>query len=61
MTKSKASLILDLERLSGHKDDEWNTWPNYKILVEISKYKNQDSESEDEQDFTDRMVSIFRK
>jgi hypothetical protein len=61
MTKSKACLIADLERLSGRKVEEWKTWPNYKILVEIAKYKNQESDSDNEQDFTDRMGSRFRK
>lgn len=67
MTKPKNDLLKELAKLKGIQEplEEWSKLKNYEILMEIAKYKDQDSDNEKEDDdseyFSRRMGSAFRK
>ncbi len=64
MTKSKSQLLADLAKLKGLEKapEQWQSMKNYEILIEISKFKDHDQDSDGEKDdFASRMGSGFRK
>lgn len=64
MTKPKSELLKELAKLKGLQEppEEWSKMKNYEILMEISKFKDQDSDEDEEVDnFSRRMGSAFRK
>lgn len=62
MTKPKSQLLADLAKLKGLEKppENWHSMKNYEILIEIAKYKDQDSDGEND-DFSSRMGSAFKK